>query len=37
MDKVTLFCDPETYEMVNVDPDIVGDAKNFLVENGRLR
>ena len=30
-----VFCDPETYEMVNVDPDIVGDAKNFLVENGR--
>ena len=30
-----VFCDPETYEMVNVDPEIVGDAKNFLVENGR--
>ena len=30
-----VFCDPETYEMVNVDPDIVGNAKNFLVENGR--
>jgi elongation factor P len=28
-----VFSDPETYETVTVAPDIVGDAKNFLVEN----
>lgn len=28
-----IFSDPETYETVNVTPDIVGDAKNYLVEN----
>lgn len=36
MDKEDfVFCDPETYEMVNVNPEIVGDAKNYLVENGQ--
>jgi len=29
-----VFCDPETYEMVTITPDIVGDAKNYLTENG---
>ena len=28
-----VFSDPETYETVNLPPEIVGDAKNFLVEN----
>jgi len=28
-----VFSDPESYETVNLNPDIVGDAKNFLVEN----
>jgi len=28
-----VFSDPETYETVNVPPTIVGDAKNYLVEN----
>jgi elongation factor P len=29
-----VFTDPETYETVTVTPELVGDAKNFLVENG---
>ena len=29
-----VFSDPETYETVMLPPDIVGDAKNYLVENG---
>lgn len=29
-----VFSDPETYETVNITPDIVGDAKDYLVENG---
>ncbi|HEV2390768.1 MAG TPA: elongation factor P [Verrucomicrobiae bacterium] len=29
-----VFSDPETYETVTLSPEIVGDAKNFLVENG---
>ena len=29
-----VFSDPETYETVTLAPEIVGDAKNFLVENG---
>jgi len=29
-----VFSDPETYETVTVTPEIVGDAKNYLVENG---
>jgi elongation factor P len=28
-----VFSDPETFETVNLTPDIVGDAKNYLVEN----
>src|SRR5579862_467071 len=28
-----VFSDPETYETVNLTPEIVGDAMNFLVEN----
>src|SRR5678816_2278682 len=31
-----VFSDPETYETVNLSPEIVGDAKNFLVENGSV-
>src|ERR1700756_3779829 len=31
-----VFSDPETYETVTVTPEIVGDAKNFLVENGSV-
>ena len=29
-----VFSDPENYETVNISPEIVGDAKNYLVENG---
>src|ERR1700674_2384149 len=29
-----VFSDPETYETTTLAEDIVGDAKNFLVENG---
>jgi elongation factor P len=28
-----VFSDPETYETVTLSPEIVGDAKNYLVEN----
>ena len=28
-----VFSDPETYETVTLPPEIVGDAKNYLVEN----
>jgi elongation factor P len=31
-----VFSDPETFETVNISPDIVGDAKNFLVENSQV-
>jgi len=31
-----VFSDPETYETVTLSPEIVGDAKNFLVENGHV-
>ena len=31
-----VFSDPETFETVNMSPDLVGDAKNFLVENGQV-
>ena len=31
-----VFSDPETYETVTVTPEIVGDAKNFLVENASV-
>jgi len=29
-----VFSDPETYETVTLSPEIVGDAKSYLVENG---
>jgi elongation factor P len=29
-----VFSDPETYETVTVPPELVGDGKNYLVENG---
>jgi elongation factor P len=29
-----VFSDPETYETVMLPPDLVGDSKNYLVENG---
>lgn len=29
-----VFSDPETYETVTLSPELVGDSKNFLVENG---
>jgi elongation factor P len=28
-----VFSDPETYETITLSPEIVGDAKNYLVEN----
>src|ERR1700757_4734070 len=31
-----VFSDPETYETVTLPPKIVGDAKNYLVENGAV-
>jgi elongation factor P len=31
-----VFSDPETYETTTLMPDIVGDAKNYLVENGSV-
>jgi elongation factor P len=31
-----VFSDPETFETVTLTPEIVGDAKNFLVENGTV-
>src|SRR5512139_2125594 len=31
-----VFSDPETYETVTLSPEIVGDAKNYLVENGAV-
>ena len=31
-----VFSDPETYETVNMPPELVGDAKNYLVENGQV-
>jgi elongation factor P len=32
-----VFSDPETYETVTITDAIVGDAKNFLVENGSVQ
>ena len=29
-----VFSDPETYETVTVTPELVGDVKNYLIENG---
>src|SRR3954464_14943495 len=31
-----VFSDPETYETVTLPPEIVGDSKNYLVENGSV-
>src|SRR5881628_2572224 len=31
-----VFSDPENYETVTLSPEIVGDAKNFLVENAHV-
>ncbi|MEW6157898.1 MAG: elongation factor P [Verrucomicrobiota bacterium] len=31
-----VFSDPETYETVTIPPEIIGDGKNFLVENGSV-
>ena len=31
-----VFSDPETYETVTLSPEIVGDAKNYLVENAPI-
>lgn len=31
-----VFSDPETYETVTLAPELVGDGKNYLVENGSV-
>src|SRR5262252_3392686 len=31
-----VFSDPETYETVTISPEIIGDAKNYLVENAHV-
>jgi elongation factor P len=31
-----VFSDPETYETTTLTPDIMGEAKNYLVENGSI-
>ena len=31
-----VFSDPETYETTTLPPEVVGDAKNYLVENGQV-
>ncbi len=31
-----VFTNPETYETVTLTPELVGDAKNYLVENGEV-
>ena len=31
-----VFSDPETYETVHLNPEIVGDAKNYLIENASV-
>ena len=31
-----VFSDPETYDTVTLPPELVGDAKNFLVENAQV-
>jgi len=31
-----VFSDPETYETTTLAPEVVGDAKNYLVENGTV-
>jgi elongation factor P len=34
--KDFVFTDPETYETVSLTPELVGDAKNFMVENASI-
>jgi len=31
-----VFTDPETYETVTLTPELLGEAKNYLVENGQV-
>jgi elongation factor P len=31
-----VFSDPENFETVNLSPELVGDAKNYLIENGAV-
>ena len=31
-----VFSDPETFETVNLTPELVGDAKSFLIENAQV-
>ena len=31
-----VFSDPETYETVTLTPELVGDAKNYLIENATV-
>ena len=31
-----VFADPETYETVTLTPELIGDAKNYLVENAHV-
>lgn len=31
-----VFSDPETYETVTLTPELIGDAKNYLVENAQV-
>lgn len=31
-----VFSDPETYETVTLPPELVGDAKNYLIENAQV-
>jgi elongation factor P len=31
-----VFSDPDTYETVTLTPELVGDAKNYMVENGQV-
>jgi elongation factor P len=31
-----IFTDPETYETVNLTPELVGDAKNYMTDNSAV-
>jgi elongation factor P len=31
-----VFSDPETYETVTLTPELVGDARNYLIENAQV-
>src|SRR4029077_18317675 len=31
-----VFSDPDTYETINLPPEIVGDGRNYLVENAQV-